>query len=215
MSHGLVIVALEQAVSLSADELAKAVGYQMDPFDEEDKWFKDGSRWDYWTIGGRYEGALLGKNAARRVELTEEACHEASLERSRKLWKAWERELHKDEVTQHFLYGLDGVDSLESLLDRTARESPIIAYAFLRNRVWHEKARLGFFGMTAATECEITAENKGMEYAGRCLVTCKETDAKIVSFDEDRNDRWQELYYARFIRPLAPDTMLVAVDYHV
>ena len=30
------------------------------PYDEDGEWFADGSRWDYWDVGGRWTGALDG-----------------------------------------------------------------------------------------------------------------------------------------------------------
>lgn len=34
------------------------------PYDENGEWFKDGSRWDWWVIGGRFTGLLDGYDPA-------------------------------------------------------------------------------------------------------------------------------------------------------
>lgn len=47
MSHATVIVAVEAG---HQNELEKLVEAQMKPFDENGKFFRDGSRWDYWGI---------------------------------------------------------------------------------------------------------------------------------------------------------------------
>lgn len=58
MSHASVLVALSpEDVTLGIEQ---AIAFQMEPFDENGEWFKDGSRWDWYTVGGRYTGRLSG-----------------------------------------------------------------------------------------------------------------------------------------------------------
>lgn len=78
MSHAVVLVALHEEVSLrealknTPDGRAayrrvieKAVAHQMQPFDESGTMFADGSRWDWWQIGGRWTGFLSGYDPAK------------------------------------------------------------------------------------------------------------------------------------------------------
>jgi len=60
MSHAFCIVALP--ASLNREEIEDAVTVQMAPFYEDGGWFEDGSRWDWWGIGGRYSGFLDGED---------------------------------------------------------------------------------------------------------------------------------------------------------
>ncbi len=57
MSHGLCFVALPAYHTGSVEE---AVAQQMEPFHENDHYFSAGSRWDWWSIGGRYTGVFDG-----------------------------------------------------------------------------------------------------------------------------------------------------------
>jgi len=36
------------------------VEHLLAPFDEQEEAFREGSRWDWWVVGGRWDGALLG-----------------------------------------------------------------------------------------------------------------------------------------------------------
>lgn len=56
MSHASCIVALSPAEIESAGSVENAVEFQMKPFDEKSEWFAEGSRWDWYSIGGRYSG---------------------------------------------------------------------------------------------------------------------------------------------------------------
>lgn len=58
MSHAAVIVApsLEQINRMGTEN---AVAWEMEPFQEE-SWFEDGSRWDWYQVGGRFTGLLTG-----------------------------------------------------------------------------------------------------------------------------------------------------------
>jgi len=67
MSHALVLVALSpEDIAEAKGDKELAVSHQMAPFEEAD-WFSDGSRWDWWIIGGRFSG-MLGKNIFEKRE---------------------------------------------------------------------------------------------------------------------------------------------------
>jgi hypothetical protein len=78
MSHAIVLVALDDidpAVNLDKNEhihgvIEDHVEEQMAPFDENNEMFRDGSRWNWWVIGGRWDGVLMGKNIVRRKDLS-------------------------------------------------------------------------------------------------------------------------------------------------
>jgi hypothetical protein len=80
---------------------------------------------------------------------------------------------------------------------------------FLHNRVWHENERLGWFGGTARTECEI-AHNSPVE--GKCIAEHKESGAKVICWNDSK---WEEKFWPRFLEHLPAETTLVCVDYHV
>ena len=57
MSHARAIVAIPAD---RANDVQSAIEWEMMPFDENGEWFRDGSRWDWYVIGGRYTGSLTG-----------------------------------------------------------------------------------------------------------------------------------------------------------
>lgn len=58
MSHASVLIALSPEDAKVG--LEQAIEFQMEPFNEDGDWFKDGSRWDWYVVGGRYTGRLSG-----------------------------------------------------------------------------------------------------------------------------------------------------------
>lgn len=223
MSHALCIVALSPEDTREHGNIDAALTWQMKPFEETDEWFQDGSRWDWYVVGGRYSGRFLGKDYCERGELTEERLISDQEKRARKLWADWEAEKGKDDFLRSHIYGLEKEDTLESVVARY-RGRTMTAFAFLRDRKWHEAERMGWFGLNIKTECQISAEAKSKDgevdlatWTGRCVTKDEAMGAQIVDFTgpKDSNDRWNDLFWPRFIRPLPPETTLVAVDYHV
>lgn len=275
MSHASIIVALSpDDLAAVGGDVKKAVAHQMEPFDENGEWFKDGTRWDWWTIGGRYTGKFavagyrpdddpsnfemcfichgtgirndaLGRNqrlrdplykcngcdgvgkslkhasewvevgnVTRRGDLSEAALFETQKTRAIATWEKAESE-HR-EIVRDFSFGIKPGETREEFIARRS-QNPLTAYAFLKDRQWHEQDRLGWFASTTSTECERKAEAIGVEFTGRCIHTCEKSGAKIVSWtgEKDSEESWQRLYFARFIRPLPDDYTLVVVDYHV
>lgn len=218
MSHALVIAALSADQIREHDGIEGAIGFQMEPFNENGEWFSDGSRWDYWGIGGRYSGRLLGKDVCHRRDLTIEAMDAAAESRVREWWPRFQDDLAKhgaDSSIVRICWGSTGnvPVSLEDEIAK-AKAKRLSAYAFLKDRRWYEGERMGWFGASARTECEIKAADDGLQFEGRCINTCEQTGAKIVTWNED-GEVWGERYFPRFILNLPPDTTLAAVDYHV
>lgn len=200
MSHAIVLT-----VIAPKGDPEKLVAYQMEPFDENGEWFRNGSRWDWWVIGGRYEGRLLGKNIVKRSELNR-------LEVEKRL-EAESRKEYQDIMADKSIPAdmrplLTGIKAGETEDDYVAKHRNFYFYAFLRNRTWHENDRLGFWGGTAATECE----RVGKDAVGKCLAEDKETGAKVICW---KDPEWPQKFWPRFIEHVEPDERLVIVDYHV
>lgn len=57
MSHFTVVVFTKDRENPEQD-----VERLLAPFDENDDFFGEGSFWDWWVIGGRWDGAMLGRD---------------------------------------------------------------------------------------------------------------------------------------------------------
>lgn len=208
MSHASVLIAASPDELTLHGSVEAVVEWNMLPFDENGEWFKDGSRWDWYQIGGRYRGKLCGKDVALRGELSDEQIAEFKVSQAKQTWAHWEAEKIKDAVMRSIVYGFDEHETEETLVAKS-KGAMISAYAFLRKRCWHEGERLGWLGGSAKTECEIKT---GEELVGKCLFRDKESGASIVSWnDPDFGKR----FWDRFVRKLPADTTLISVDYHV
>lgn len=146
MSHAIVLT-----VIAPKGDPEKLVAHQMEPFDENGQWFRNGSRWDWWVIGGRYTGRLFGKNIALRSDLQRQDCEKQLEQEARREY----REIMADKsIPADMREMLTGIKPGETEDDYAAKHRNFYFYAFLRNRTWHENDRLGFWGGTAPTECE-------------------------------------------------------------
>lgn len=199
MSHAALLVALDNAFP----DLESAIAFQMAPFDEGDAgWFADGSRWDWWQIGGRYAGRLSDETVIRRGDLDLTVL--AERERTR-LTASYQHGMESDPKMRGFLYDILDGETLDAFLERRCSGFPG-HYAFLRNRCWHEHERMGWFAVATATECERAGNETHI-----CLH--EQDGAKIVSWNGV--ETWGKTFYPRFVEPLPPETLLVTVDYHV
>jgi hypothetical protein len=200
MSHAVILVAVE----CDESEILDAVSEQMRPFDEKVGWFEDGTRWDWYVIGGRWDGYLAGKNYMRRSEID---LSEIAAYRTKELKETYSKAMADFPEHREFIYGVKPDDTEESYIkERIIGGFPTFA-AFLQEHVWHERARMGWFGCDTATECEIA----GKKDVKRCFYRGEEF--RIVSHQND--PKWPEKFYPRFVDPLDPETWLVVVDYHV
>jgi len=212
MSHATVIVALTGVDPTNEQAVEAAVQFQLEPFDENGEWFRDGSRWDWYQIGGRYDGRLLGRNIAQRSELTKEKLADSRAARFGEIWHAAEKELQENPDGK-FVKSTYDVDPRETSLEdfkKQGRQGVLTAYAFLRNRHWNEAERMGWFGCSAKTECEIA----GADTKDKKCVTKGENGARVVTWNVSE-EAWDSKFYQRFVEPLPPDAVLVVVDYHV
>lgn len=220
MSHALVLVAIDFEGQDPTDDLIEAkIAEEMEPYDENGEWFRDGSRWDWWVVGGRYGGRLtdgvMDQNVIQVKNIDLKKFCAARMTRMNRCYDSYEEEQEKyPDRDPAWLYGINEGEAREQFLERMNADAPITAYAFLKQHNWNERGRMGFFGCTTPTECE---------RAGQTLTRCKwrseKEEAIIISWNEDDDDDgpdiWNEKFYDRFLKKLDPELHLVAVDYHV
>lgn len=218
MSHANLLVAITTEDIKDHGGIEEAIGFQMGPFCENDEWLADGSRWDWWQIGGRFTGqlSLVEYDPAKDPDNIE-LCWLCNGTGTRTDMMVVANGCNGCRGTGHktkWPTEWKDVGNVSTRAKAAPLENRLAAYAFLKDRAWHETGRLGFFGCQTATECEIKAEEAGETFEGRCIHRDEKTGAKIVSYGNE-NGRWNELFWARFIRNLIGDTTLVVVDYHV
>ena len=205
MSHASVLVAVAPTSDVEA-----AVAREMAPFDENGDWFGDGSRWDWWEIGGRFSGLLCPTDVMRRGDVDLAALGRAREAALRAAFAKAKREAAKDpSFPVAMVYGVEPDETVEQYLARRTGGHPFPAhYAFLHDRAWNESERMGWFGSRVRAECAVANTD------GVCLYEKK--GAKVVSWNQPHDEAdWPGKFYERFVEPLPPDTLLVTVDYHV
>lgn len=223
MTHCVILVAVPNGTS---EEIENAVAHEMAPYDENGEWFRDGSRWDWWVIGGRFVGwlseyeprkdprnheqcDLCGGTGTRRDAIArannfkEGYCNGCSHEKDITGREGWRVKWPSSWVPY------DGDVMPAAQVKAISRK--IAASAFLRSRHWHEGDRAGWWGGTAATEDEIRdapteARLKFRHDDG--------TEALITTYKESRDD-WNARFSERFLANLPDDHVVVVVDYHV
>lgn len=201
MSHSAVLIAISPTTDIEG-----AVSEQMAPFDENGVWGGEGTRWDGWQIGGRYSGRLLGRDVISRNEVDLEAMREDETSRYLSVYR--EAEANAGPLVE-LLYGVDPArTAVAEYLEEKVTDFPWFG-AFLKDRIWQEQERLGWWGGTFKTECETaTGENPNI-----CIYHNEKDGARIISWNGDPN--WRQKFFARFVEKLPPETLLVGVDYHV
>jgi hypothetical protein len=225
MSHACVLVAIDVVDPTNREEIEAAVDFQMAPYDENGEFFADGSRWDWYQIGGRFTGLLNPDYDAAQDPRNWESCTTCG--------GTGTRPGGLKEFGEAWFAGCNGCNGCQGTgKSRKFRNAPVpfdvaqvktidkskigAAYAFLRNRHWHEAERMGWFAMPTKSECEIKAEAAGGDpnvLTRRCVTTGDE-HSKIVVWNEPQ-EIWDEQFQRRFLDPLPPDAVLVVVDYHV
>ena len=206
MSHANILVAVE---AMSREDAIETVNVQMAPFQEGGEWLGEGTRWDWFQVGGRWTGKLfpdykpeedprnietcdLCNGTGKRTDMeVKDGCNGCQGTGTSVVWPTSCAKFDGDVIHKKDLPNTD-----------------ISAYAFLHNKEWHESQRMGFFGMSTKTECEIADET----HEGRCIHE-RATGERIISWNGD--DNWNDRYYDRFIRRLSDDEWLIVVDYHV
>jgi hypothetical protein len=211
MSHASVLVVVDGPRDLVEDQ----VNEQMAPFQEE-SWFENGSRWDWFQIGGRYTGKLSDYDPETDPENQQvcDLCHgtgkRLGMECENGCNGCQGKGVHTKWPTQWRHYDGD-IQQVRDL--RQMKPEKLAAYAFLTGRHWHEAERLGWFGRSAATECELKDADYPLNNS-KCLYTDEQTGARIINWQEPY-ELWAERFWQRFIEPLRDEQWIVVVDYHV
>lgn len=154
MSHYPVVV----LVPPDAAEPEKEAGRLLAPYDENDEWFREGSRWDWWTVGGRWTGSLDGYDPASDPA-NYERCETCSGTGTRPDWPA--------NCTPEWIAECNGCNGCHGKGTRLAyrfhphegdvRPLKSIRTEFLPTAVvtpdgqWHEGAQMGWFGASTPT----------------------------------------------------------------
>jgi hypothetical protein len=215
MSHAVVLVALSPQEVKQHSGIEEAISFEMAPFDENGTCFRDGSRWDWYQVGGRFSGKFYGMDVVTVGDL--DLIRLQEYQRAN-LVENYHEAMAKEPTHREFIYGVKDGESLTQYLERKADGVVLASYAFLRERHWHEGERMGWFGGTAYTECEIKAREAGNtsveEMIRRCKFRDESTGASVVVWNEPE-EIWRKQFYKRFVEPLPPETTLVNVDYHV
>jgi hypothetical protein len=152
-------------------------------------------------------------NVCKRGDLNES--HLAKLQgvAAKRLWDKWLAESRKVDFKS---YGLVDGETLETITAKY-KSRPLTADAFVKDCCWHECGRLDWRDESLLAECEQRAQGSGFVHPGQgchSVYTCKKSGARLIGFDDERNDCWDCLYWPRFIRNLPEDTTLVGVDCH-
>lgn len=205
MSHATVLVAFDN----KPDDIESAVAEQMAPFDENGTMFSDGSRWDWFSIGGRWKGQLCEGDIMQVKDIHPNKFQARRIKTAKAQWK--EMQGHAKNIWP-VIFNESEQCTEEHLINNAKRAWFPSHYAFLRLHQWHERQRMGWFGCEAKTECEMkTGEAK----FHRCKTKSKGApEAYIVTWGEEVAT-WDFKFYDRFIKPLPANATLVTVDYHV
>lgn len=214
MSHASLVVAVEGPHS----EIEKQIAWEMEPFDENGEFFADGSRWDWYVIGGRSSG-LLGGNIVQKTSALLGQCKLVRAKWAKESWDSLQDYQRKHGEPHPFAEdeGLEPNDTESNFIERLSKFG-LAACVFLKNRHWHEAERLGWFGTGTYTECELKDRDKPVAdpkaWFGKCLYKMDEKNARIICWNEPW-EIWSQEYYQRFIEPLPDGQWLAVVDYHV
>lgn len=223
MSHATVIAAVDAPFRAA---VVKELEKQMAPFNEGGtalSMFRDGSRWDWYEIGGRWTSNIGGVDVVQRKDLdTEQLMAHERKSRECRVYELWEdpqflkHYADGDERLLLDVWGVQPGESRDDVVKRVVSDPiyPLAGFAFLRDLAWYENERMGWWGQPAPTECEIGAKNRGEEYQGRCIYQDKGSSARIIVYG-DPPDVWNRRFWPRFIERLGPETWIVNVDFHV
>jgi hypothetical protein len=172
---------------------------------ENDMWGRytnTNSKWDWYSIGGRWTGvfklkenpkysedAIIGSpglmtekaksgyvDSARICDIDFEGMKKEKLEKLEKNWIEIEKNLANNDQTVYWTYDVKEGDTKESYIERNSGFS---TYAVLRDDEWYEKGEMGWWGVST-----------------------------------NENDNWQK-EFNKLISSLSEDTLITIVDCHI
>lgn len=156
MSHFPVVVIMDELT----DDVEEVAAHLLAPFDENDEAFRDGSRWDWWVVGGRWDGAMLGLSDLDLKEICKlclgSGVRPGGLEEFGADWFEWCKGCNGCMGTGQTAVSTN--DHRYKTLDRNRGLVKEIAPDFIPQAfvtpdgIWHEKARMGWFGLEMADE---------------------------------------------------------------
>lgn len=108
-------------------------------------------QWDWWTVGGRWQGMLfneLGRecNSCRIGALNHEAMKAQRLQNRLQQWAQYQRELAKDTKAETAAW----ISGVTPDMDETTylnTDSGFSTFAFLKDGQWLQRGRMGWWGM--------------------------------------------------------------------
>lgn len=149
MSHYTVTVVVD-------DPDVEVVGEAMAPYDENGEWFAEGSRWDWWVVGGRWSDLLVDKSGehvdyARKREVDWEAMAQEQVHALRDEYRAHHHLTGKPPFYFDESEKPQPGESEDAFVQR--RFEPFATHALLdRDGKWHENGRMGWFGTVIEDE---------------------------------------------------------------
>lgn len=166
------------------------------PYNENDEWFREGSRWDWWVVGGRWSGALTGYKPHMDPKWYR-TCQYCQGTGTRSDMKSPYKEHHGDVCCPFPIIGegcnvCHGTGQAMEFAGSIRSDSDIVRVSEIRENFvpfsfitpdgeWHEQARMGWFATTT---------------------------------DDKEKDAWTKEFLTA-VQQYAPDHWAVLVDCHV
>ena len=178
-------------------------GYQKsDDGDSWGRWTNPKSKWDWYSIGGRWSGFFKAKDnpkypgdlyigrpgafdnkppeeyvdSIRLCDIDFEGMKLDQISNAKNNWKEAQQKILEGDKTVYFMYGISQDETEESYIEK---HSKFTSYALLKEGVWYAKGEMGWFGMS-----------------------------------NDEKENWSE-ELDKLIKSLPEDTLLTMVDCHI
>lgn len=143
------------------------------------------SKWDWWSVGGRWSGILKLKKSDERRDILPfgdidfDTMTASNIQKAEKNWAAAEGKNGQDRFLNH---GVGKEDTHESFVFE--RSFPIVTFAVItKDGKWHERGSMGWWA--------------------------------IVSDEKETYADWASKYQERFLNNLDSEDVLVILDLHI
>lgn len=168
MTHYIVAVILGEGQAY--DE--KIVEALLAPYDEADEMFRDGSRWDWWQVGGRWDGEIRGLDWNPKI-ITCNLCRgtgirPGGLEQFGAEWVDATGGCNgcRGEGTTEAFGGSHYTSTERNVTTMAKVAADYRPVAFVRpTGEWIEKARMGWFGTEISDEDDTPADEKAVGFS--------------------------------------------------